>query len=84
MFRTSACLAIALGIAAMGSAITPASALSSHYLGGANSLSGASTKMKPVEVPYGQLPRPQTVPTVRLPHCAVINCIVPSGNRAGG
>src|SRR6266849_10559566 len=35
MFRTSGCLAIALTIAAIGSAITPASASSSQYLGGA-------------------------------------------------
>jgi hypothetical protein len=84
MFRTSGYLAIALSIAAIGSAATPAAAFSLRYSGGANSASGASTKLKPIEVPAGQLPRPQVVPTVRPSRCAVTNCLVPSGNRVGG
>jgi len=83
MFRKSGFLAIALSIATIGSAPTPAAALTLQSGGGSLS-SGASTKMRPIQAPYGQLPRPQVTPTVRLPHCAVVNCIVPSGNRAGG
>jgi hypothetical protein len=29
-------------------------------------------------VQNGQLPRPQPVPKLRPPHCAVTNCIVPA------
>jgi hypothetical protein len=77
MFRKSGFLAIALSIAAIGSAPTPAAALTLQS-GGGNLASRASTKMKPIEVPYGQLPRPQVVPRVLPSHCAVVNCLVPS------
>lgn len=67
MFRTTFFLAIALGVAAIGSVATPAAASP-----------GASTKLKPIEVQYGQLPRPPTVPTLRPSRCMLINCFAPA------
>jgi hypothetical protein len=71
MFRTSIyprmLLAIALGLTAIGSATTPAAAFS-----------GASTKLKPVEVQYGQLPRSQPAPPLRPQRCSLINCMTPA------
>jgi len=81
MFRTAIFLAIALSISAMSSASAPAAALSSQYLGGAYLASGASTKLKSYEVPYGQLPPPQVVPPPRPSRCGLTNCLGPSGYR---
>ena len=66
MLRTSALLAIALGIAAPGFLATPAAAFSA-----------ASTRMVPLQIPAGQLPLPPRVPTVRQPYCATHNCMMP-------
>jgi len=81
MFRKSGLLAIALGMMAIGSVTNPAAALTVQP--GANLASGAGTKLKPIEVPAGQLPRPQVVPKTRPSYCELNNCIVPSGNRPG-
>jgi hypothetical protein len=71
MLRTSGLLAIVLGLVALGSAATPAAAFS-----------GASTQLKPLQIPAGQLPLPPRVPTLRPPYCAVHNCLMPP--RPGG
>jgi hypothetical protein len=67
MFRTAFFLAIALGVAAIAAATNPAAAFP-----------GASPTLKPIEVQYGQLPRPQTVPTLRPSRCMLVNCMAPA------
>ena len=80
---TSIFLATALGVMAIGSAATPAAAVTLHYVGGGNLASGAGPRLKPIEAPAGQLPRPQLVPTTRPSYCMQHNCILPPGNHAG-
>jgi hypothetical protein len=72
MLRTSALLAIALGVAAPGFLVTPAAAFS-----------GASTQVRPLEIQAGRLPLPPRVPILRPPYCATHNCIVPPRNLGG-
>lgn len=76
MIRTSAFLAIALCVTAIGSATTPAAALTLQS-GGAISESGASPRLKPLEVDAGQLPRPILVPKTRPSYCMEHNCFMP-------
>jgi hypothetical protein len=71
MLRTSGLLAIALGLAALGSLAAPAAAFA-----------GASAQLKPLEIPAGRLPLPPRVPKLRPPYCAVHNCLMPP--RPGG
>ena len=65
MLRTSGLLAMALGLATLGSLAAPAA------------FAGASTQVRPLEIQAGRLPLPPRTPTVRPPYCATHNCIVP-------
>jgi len=69
MLRISGLLAIALGVAALGSAITPAAARP-----------GARTAMTPVQLPAGELPLPPRTPKVLPTYCMTHNCIMPPRN----
>ena len=66
MLRISALPAIALSLAVLGSVATPAAAFS-H----------ASTTVRPVELPAGQLPLPSRVPKVLPQYCETHNCLMP-------
>lgn len=72
MLRTSALLAIALSVAALGSTAIPAAAFA-----------GASARMMPIQIQAGQLPLPPRVLILRPPYCATHNCIVPPRNLGG-
>lgn len=69
MLRTSGLLAIALSFSAPGFLASPAAAFA-----------GASTQVRPIQMPAGELPLPPRTPTVRQPYCATHNCIVPPRN----
>ena len=79
MNRTSAFLAIALCVTAIGSPTTPAAALTLQA-GGANSASGASPRLKPLEVDAGRLQRPILVPKTRPTYCMEHNCLIQPRN----
>lgn len=65
MLRVSGLLAIALALAALGSA-APTGAFA-----------GTATTVSPVELPAGQLPLPPRGFKVRQPYCATHNCLMP-------
>jgi len=65
MLRVSGLLAIALALAALGSAVPTAAS------------AGTTTTVKPVELPAGQLPLPPRVPKVLPQYCELHNCIMP-------
>ncbi len=77
--RTSALLAIALGVTAIGSATTPAAATTVQS-GGGNLGLGASSKLKPIEAPFERLPRLEYSLKSAPSYCELHNCIVPSRN----
>ncbi len=70
MLRTQSLLAIALGVASLGSAAPVAA--SPH----------PSTTLHPIEVEAGQLPLPPRGLKVLPPYCATHNCLMPP--RPGG